>query len=99
VRDLVNPVRDLFDATAHHYALKLTCRGCRRQRIFPAAAVWWHFKRKGFADWVRDVPKRFRCKDCGRRGPSLDLVNEEPNDESLPLPGETDWKQELTRRR
>ena len=99
MRDLVNPVRDLFDAAAHHYALKLTCQGCRRQRIFAAAAVWWHFKRKGLADRLRDVPKRFRCKDCGRRGPSLDLVHEEPNDGSLPLPSDLDWKHELRGRR
>jgi hypothetical protein len=99
VRDLVNPVRDLFDATAHHYALKLTCRHCRRQRIFPAAAVWWHFKRRGFTDRLRDVPQRFRCQSCERRGPTLDLVHEEANDASLPLPSEQDWKHELRRRR
>ena len=98
-RDLANPVRDLFDATAHHLALKLTCRGCRRSRIFPAAAVWWLFKRKGWTDWLRDVPKHFRCRVCERRVPQLDLVSEPANDNSLPLPSETDWKRELRRRR
>lgn len=99
MRDLVNPVSDLFDAAAHHYALKFTCRGCRRQRIFAAAAVWWHFKRKGHPDRLRQVPQRFRCRACGRRGPTLDLVNEEANDTSLPLPSDQDWKRELRRRR
>jgi len=99
VRDLVNPMRDLFDATAHHYAIKLTCQGCRRQRVFVAAAVWWHFKRRGLPDGLRDVPKRFRCQGCGRRGPALDLVHEDATDTSLPLPNEQDWKRELRRRR
>jgi hypothetical protein len=99
MRDLVNPVRDLFDAAVRHYALKLTCRGCRRQRIFPTAAVWWRFKTRGLADWITDVPKRFRCKDCGRRAPSLELVKEEANDSSLPFPSDRDWKRELRRRR
>jgi len=99
VRTQANPVRDLFDATAHHLAIKLTCRGCRRQRILPAAALWWHFTRRGIPDWLRDVPKKCRCRDCGARGPSLDLVEEVPNDSSLPLPSEQDWKRELRRRR
>jgi len=98
-RDTANPVRDLYDAAAQHYALRFTCRGCRRQRVFVSAAVWWHFKRKGFTDWLRDVPKRFRCQDCGRRGPALDLVHEDATDTSLPLPTEQDWKHEQRRRR
>ena len=99
LRDSANPVRDLFDATAHHVSLKFTCRGCRRARIFPAASVWWLFKRKGWTDWLRDVPKHFKCRVCDRRHPALDLVNEAANDDSLPLPSEVDWKHELRRRR
>lgn len=99
VRDSANPVRDLFDATAQHYALKFTCRGCRRQRIFASASVWWHFKKRGLVDWLRDVPKKFVCKQCGRRGPTLDLVQEGATDTNLPFPSETDWKHELRRRR
>lgn len=98
-RQLVNPVRDLFDATAHHYAIKLTCRGCRRQRVFAAAALWWHFTRRSIPDWLREIPKKCRCRTCGKRGPHLDLVQEEPNDHSLPLPSEHEWKRELRRRR
>jgi hypothetical protein len=45
-----------------------------------------------------DVPKKCRCRQCGARGPALDLVEEEPNDSSLPLPSEQDWKRELRRR-
>lgn len=94
-----NPVRDLFDACAHGLSIKFTCRGCRRARIFPAAAVWHHFSRKGFAGRLRDVPGKFRCRVCGRRGPMMELVNEEPDEKSLPMPSEYDWKRELRRRR
>jgi hypothetical protein len=94
-----NPIRDLFDAGAHGYSIKLTCRGCGRARIFHAAAVWHHFQRKGFAQGLRSVVKRFRCRVCGRRAPVLDLVGEAPNDNSLPMPSESEWKRELRRRR
>lgn len=94
-----NPVRDLFDATAQHYAIKLTCRGCRRSRIFPSAAIWWHFRKKGFSEWLRDVPGKFRCRVCERRAPGMDLVHEAANDTSLPMPSELVWKHELRRRR
>lgn len=94
-----NPVRDLFDACAHGYAIKVTCRGCRRARIFRSAAVWHHFRRKGFSDWLRDVPGKFRCRVCDRKAPLMELVGEAPNDRSLPMPSESDWKRELRRRR
>lgn len=94
-----NPVRELFDACAHGYAIRLTCRGCRRARIFPSAAVWHHFRRKGFSEWLREVPARFRCRVCDRKGPFMDLVHEGPNDVSLPLPSDSEWKRELRRRR
>lgn len=99
MRDQANPVRELFDAAAHHYALRVTCKGCRRQRVLSAAAVWWHFQKRGFSEWLRDVPQRFKCTSCELRGPHLDLVREEPTDTSLPLPSELEWKHELRRRR
>jgi len=95
----VNPVRDLFDAAAHGYSILLTCRGCRRTRIFHAAAVWHHFRRRNFPDHLRDVPRRFRCRVCDRRAPALELVHESPDDASLPLPTALEWKRELRRRR
>jgi hypothetical protein len=94
-----NPVRDLFDATTHHYAIKLRCRACHRSRILNAAAVWWHFRKKGYSEWLRDVPRKFRCRECQERGPEMDLVHQAANDHSLPLPSESDWKRELRRRR
>ncbi|HEY7810912.1 MAG TPA: hypothetical protein VIA98_11075 [Allosphingosinicella sp.] len=98
-RKSANPVRDLFDACAHGYSVRLTCRGCRRARIFPAAAIWHHFRRKGFDDGLRQVPGRFRCRVCDRSGPALELVHEAPNDRSLPMPSQSEWKRELRRRR
>jgi hypothetical protein len=94
-----NPVRDLFDAAAQHYAIKLTCRGCRRVRVLHAAAVWWHFRRRDYSERLRDVPGKFRCRACDRRLPSMDLVHEAPDDTSLPMPDDLDWKRELRRRR
>jgi hypothetical protein len=94
-----NPVRDLFDACAHGYALRLSCRGCRRTRVFHAAAVWHHFRRRGFSDKLGDVPGRFRCRVCDRARPILALVHSAPDDASLPMPSDLDWKRELRRRR
>ena len=99
VRDEPNPTRELFDAAAKGYSIKLTCRGCRRSRTLHSAAVWHHFSSRGFSEWLRDVPKRFRCRVCGRRAPEMDLSYDQPNDTSLPLPSDQEWKRELRRRR
>ena len=98
-RDSANPLRELFDAAAQGYTLKLSCRGCGRSRIFHAAAVWRHFDRKGWSPWLRDVAARFRCRVCNRRTPHLELGHDEPTDTSLPLPDRYSWKRELGRRR
>jgi hypothetical protein len=99
VRDKVNPLKELFDAAAQGYAIRLTCRGCRRSRVLNAHAVWYLFERRRWLDGLRDVPRRFRCSDCGRKGPQVEPVHEEPNDTKLPMPHESDWKRELRRRR
>jgi hypothetical protein len=99
VRDMVNPIRELFDAAAHGYTLKLVCRGCARAQVFHAAAVWRHFQRKSWSPWLRDVGQHFRCRRCGRRGPRLELSHDEPTDTHLPLPDVYAWKRELSRRR
>jgi hypothetical protein len=99
VRYSANPLRELFDAAAQGYSIKLTCGGCRRCKTLSAHAVWHHFGKKGFSEYLRDVPKRFRCRVCGRRKPRMDLVHEEVDDTSLPMPSEQDWKRELRRRR
>jgi hypothetical protein len=98
-RDKVNPVQDLFDAAAQHYAIKLTCRRCRHQRIFNPHALWHLFDKNGWPDWLRDVRKRCRCTECGARDPALDLVNEPETGEPLPMPSESEWKRMSRRRR
>jgi len=98
-RDKTNPVRDLFDAAAQHYAVKLTCLRCRHQRIFDPHALWFLFDRKGWNDWLRDVRKRCRCTGCGARNPALDLVHEEATGEPLPMPSESEWKRMKAQRR
>ena len=98
-RESVNPVRELFDAAAQGYTLKLLCRDCGRAQVFHAAAVWRHFQRKSWSPWLRDVGQHFRCRRCGRRGPRLELSHDEPTDTHLPLPDIYAWKRELSRRR
>jgi hypothetical protein len=98
-RDSANPVRDVFDAAAHGYNLKLECGGCRRGQVLDAHAVWHLFQRKRWRDLLRDVPARFRCRGCGRKSPRLDLVHDDPTVTDLPMPSEAEWKRELRRRR
>ena len=98
-RDKHNPVRDLFDAAAQHYAIRLTCRRCRHQRIFDPHALWFLFETKGWDYDLRDVRRRCRCTDCGAREPALDLVNEDPTGDLLKMPSEQEWKRMRARRR
>ena len=99
VRESANPVRELFDAAAQGYTLRLTCLGCRRVRVFHAAAVWRHFEQKGWSPWLRDVARHFRCRLCERRSPRLELGHDEPTETSLPMPDRIAWKRALSRRR
>jgi hypothetical protein len=98
-RDSPNPIRELFDAAAQGYNLQLKCRGCRRFEVLDAHAVWHLFQRKGWRDLLRDVPARFRCRNCGRKPPFLELVHEDTTCTDLPMPSEAEWKRELRRRR
>jgi hypothetical protein len=94
-----NPIRDVFDAAAQGYNLKLTCRGCNRAEVLHSAAVWELFRTKRWLDRMGDVPKHFRCRVCGRKGPDVELVHEEATSTELPEPWESEWKRELRRRR
>ncbi|HEV2817647.1 MAG TPA: hypothetical protein VGW40_10570 [Allosphingosinicella sp.] len=101
----VHPLRDLFDAAVRHKSVKLTCTRCRHAKTFSAAALWWLFHRKGWQDDFEQVRRRFVCGLClvrlhmRVRSPRLELVDDDPTDESFPLPSELDWKRELRRRR
>jgi len=101
----VHPLRDLFDAAVRHKTVRLTCRRCRYQNSYAAAALWWLFHRNGWADRFEAVAKRFYCSLCRQRlhikvhRPRLELTDEAPADRSLAMPSELDWKRELRRRR
>src|SRR5665213_3657160 len=98
-RASANPLRELFDAAAQGYNLKLTCWACRRDAVLDAHAAWHLFRRKGWRDLLRDVPARFRCERCGHKPPRLDFVYEDATMTNLPMPTEVEWKRELRRRR
>ena len=101
----IYPLEDLFDAAVRHSAIRLTCRRCGRVAIFSSHALWWRFRRRGWADRLDDVRKRCLCLMCLHRdgeevrNPEVELVDEAPTDTSLPRPSELDWKRELRRRR
>lgn len=97
-RTSANPVRELFDAALRGYAIKLTC-GCTKVSTLSSHAVWWHFRRRGYSERLRDVPAMFRCQVCRRRDPDMELVRSDDFDSTLPLPSEQEWKRELSRRR
>lgn len=104
-RDLVNPLRDLFDAAVRQYATKLACKTCGHTHVFDPHAIWWMFQRAGWSDFLRDVPFRFWCAKCAinRRQkikyPALELVHEEATGEQPRMPSSEVWKRELRRRR
>jgi hypothetical protein len=98
------PLRDLFDAAVRYSAVRLTCPRCRHYLVFRSAALWWLFQRKGWQDRFPNVRRRYFCQTCWKRHgvkihADIALVNEEPTDDSLPLPAELDWKRERRRRR
>ena len=98
------PLVDLFDAAVRYSAVRFTCPRCGHAEVFRAAALWWLFERKGWRDRFPDVRRRFHCRLCRRRDgdkvhADIALVNEEPTDDSLPMPSELDWKRERRRRR
>jgi hypothetical protein len=105
--DLPNPypLRDLFDVAVRGRAVRLKCTRCGHGTVFSSHALWWLFNRKGWVDTLREVRRRCLCIMClHRRGtkvrdPELELVDEAPTDDSLPMPSELDWKREVRRRR
>ena len=62
-RELVNPIRDLFDAAVRHNTIKVSCR-CGNVGIFDPHALWWLFERRGWNDRLGDVQRRMRCLQC-----------------------------------
>ncbi len=99
------PLRDLFDAAVRGRAIRLTCSKCGHGSVVSSHALWWFFQRKGWVDTLREVRRRCLCIMCLHRhglkvrDPELELVDDAPTDNSLPMPSELDWKREVRRRR
>ena len=99
------PLRDLFDAAVRHRTVRLTCRACGHVRVFHGHALWWYFHRREWPDRFRDVQRRCVCRLCLEnsgskvRDPRLELVNDAPTGEPMPMPTQAEWKRELRRRR
>jgi ribosomal protein S27AE len=98
-------VTNLWDVGAHHLNLKFTCGRCGHSRVFHAAAVWWLFRQRGWNEHLSQVRQRFVCGACWAahrvraRAPRMEVVKEDHEAPSLPLPPEREWKQESKRRR
>ena len=95
----MRPICDLLDAGMQHESIRATCRGCNRSGVFHAVGLWYRFQRKGWPDELRAVPRRLRCRQCGRRGPKLELAGLETATVPMPLPDDREWKRALSRRR
>jgi hypothetical protein len=99
LRDSANPLRELFDAAVRGYSVRLTCRHCSRIRRFDAHALWYLFERRRWDGRLAEVPRHFRCATCSGKSPVVELVREEPDDDTLPMPPRQAWRRELGRRR
>jgi len=103
MRDLVNPVWNLFDAAVRHYNLRITCSRCDHAEVYHAAALWKMFESRDWNDDLRVLAGRFYCPRCRQtRGvkvrPKVELVDE-PETMRKPLPDDADWKRAISRRR
>ncbi len=105
MRELANPIRDLFDAAVRRRNIALTCLDCGHRAVLDAHALWWLFQRNGWKMALREVPRRCACSRCKaaskrqQRRPRLEAVHEAATVETLPMPPESEWKSQLRRRR
>lgn len=98
-------VHDLWDVGAHHYNVKFTCRRCGHWRVFHAAALWWLFETRRWNGHLSEVRRRVVCGVCwsvtrekvGRA--TMEIVDDNPSGDGLPLPSDRDWKAEARKRR
>lgn len=93
-----HPICDLLDAGIQHEAIKATCR-CGRTEVFHSVGLWYRFQAKGWPDVLSEVPRRLRCRHCGRRGPRIEFARYTAPTVDLPLPDDREWKRALSRRR
>ena len=101
-RDGLRVATCLFEAAAWHYAVKITC-SCGHSVSFNPHGLWWHFRRNGLPDDLRNIGASFWCRPCtARRGHrvrpvQVELVRESETDFRLEMPDEREWKREVNR--
>lgn len=92
-------ITTLFDAAVYQRAIRVRCRCSHTARLNPYA-LWWLFYRKGWDQRLKVAKERLKCSRCGWKGFVLiDLVGEEWDKTSLPMPPETEWKRAVRRSR
>ena len=105
MRELVNPIADLFDAAVRHMTVQLSCPRCGHAAHFDPHAMWWLFERKGWNDRIGQVVRHFFCSTCRsqtstRVRPHIALLDVSvPVDTPLQMPTPEAWKRMLSRRR
>ena len=102
--DEFHAARSLHDAGMRGHAVEVRCQVCNRCRRFDPYALWWLFEQRGWNDKLSQVAKRFRCISCSiaRRRVARSLVtivDDPPNDDTLPRPDERTWRASVKRRR
>lgn len=68
------------------------------------AGLWWLFRRKGWADTLEDVRRRFYCARCHAQrrrklSPAIDKTRDAPTRAPLPDPPPHEWKRQIARYR
>ena len=96
--------RSLHDAGMRGHTVEVRCQVCNRCRRFDPYALWWLFEQRGWNDKLTQIAKRFRCISCSiaRRRVARSLVtivDDPPNDDTLPRPDEWTWRASVKRRR
>jgi hypothetical protein len=91
--------RDVFEAAARQYSVRVTCTNCQHSLVFDPHELWWHFERKGWDQNFRRCGERFRCSVCLRRSPAFELTRDEPERHRFPMPSPHEWKHAINRYR
>lgn len=91
--------RDIFEAAARQWAVRVTCRSCQHSLIFDPHELWWHFEQKGWDQNFQRCGERFRCSVCRRRSPNFELTRNPPVKNRLAMPSTHEWKRAINRYR
>lgn len=94
----------LNDAGMRGHTVEVRCLVCDWRRRFDPYALWWLFEQRGWNDKLSQVAKRFKCISCSiaRRRIARSLVmivDDTPNDDTLPRPDERTWRASVKGRR